>query len=179
MAMHRQRGDRHSMAIAIINLSEIAFIQGDLVAAEAGARAGLAIFRELGNTNGIAAALHLLGHVEQQHADPATAQECYAESITMLQRQGHLAALTSALAGLALLAASHGQAAHAVGLCSAAEALCTPSLCSFSRLDSLLYEQALAAARPALDPEAYARAWANGQAWTPEQAVAAALAAVN
>jgi hypothetical protein len=88
-------------------------------------------------------------------------------------------ALASALIGLAALAAEQGLAARAVRLCSAAQARYAAARSQFSQIDQQASDAALALARPALDPASYARAWADGQALTAEQAASEALATAD
>jgi hypothetical protein len=122
----------------------------------------------------IPASLHNLGHVAAAQGDYRRAREFFGESMALHVRLGNNRGVGESLAGLAGLAAAEGQPERAARLFGAAglREAAGPTMWPAERTT---YERNLATARAQLDESAWAAAYAEGQAMTPEQAVAYAL----
>lgn len=95
---------------------------------------------------------------------------------TTPQTQRDQASIAWCLAGLGSTAALGNQPERAARLWGAAERLRQAIGCRPAPAARATYERAVAAARP-IDEATFAAAWAEGQAMTPEQAIAYALEA--
>ena len=156
-------------------LAHLTRLQGDYRVARALCEQSLAIRRELGDRRGIATSLHDLGMVAYERGDYRAARALYEESLAILRELGYRSRIATALESFARLAAAEAQVGRVARLLGAAEslreAIGTP-LRPTQRAD---YAHAVAAARAELGEEAFAAAWAEGQAMSVEQAIAYAL----
>jgi hypothetical protein len=84
--------------------------------------------------------------------------------------------MAGSLTGLAALAADDGRPLDAVRFIAAADALECADGAVRAPNNQRRHERLLAAARSALDDDAFAAAWADGHAMAPEEAIAAAIA---
>ena len=98
-----------------------------------------------------------------------------AQGLALSQTLGDQASISWCLAGLGSVAALDETPARAARLWGAGERLRQALGCRSAPAARAIYERALAAARAQLGEEAFAAAWAVGQALTLEQAIAAAL----
>ncbi|MDQ6833694.1 MAG: tetratricopeptide repeat protein [Chloroflexota bacterium] len=80
----------------------LASAQGDYVAARVHQGESAAIFRGLGDVQGLATTLGSLGTIAEYHAEYATARACFEESLALLRPVGNSRGLGRALNGLAL-----------------------------------------------------------------------------
>jgi hypothetical protein len=112
--------------------------------------------------------------------DDARTAELLRESIGIAGMLGDDYNVAFCAAGLAGAAAREGRAERAARLFGFADALSerTGAGVSWSVLRGL-NERDLATARESLDPEAFEKAWAEGRAMTPEEAVAYAHSEVG
>ncbi len=95
-------GDSATRAQLRYAAGRLASAQGDYVAARIHQRESAAIFRELGDVQGLASALGSLGTIAEYHAEYATARACFEESLALLRQVGNGRSLGRALNGLAL-----------------------------------------------------------------------------
>jgi tetratricopeptide (TPR) repeat protein len=78
LALAREIDDREGMAVALYNLGDVAFRQGESGAAERYAQESLAICREIGDRQGMAFALRVLGfatHLREEYEETARYHE--------------------------------------------------------------------------------------------------------
>ena len=176
LALHRDLGDRRGIATALGNLGAVARYQGDYRRATTLYEEALARVRDLGDTHGIAIGLSSLGAVAWVQGDHRRATAQLAEALVLSQAVGDKTWNTAiCLEVLAGVACAQGQPERATRLCAAAAALRTATGTPLDRFDRTTYDSIVAAAQEALDDDAFAAAWAVGQALPLEQAIAEAL----
>jgi predicted ATPase len=154
-----------------------ALILGELPAARRQYEASLEIFRELGDRQSIAMALGNLGDVALLQHDYDAAQALHHGCLVTAAEVDDRRRIAFSLAGVAVLAASRGQAARALRLAAAAMALREAIGAAPDRVWQARLEPGLAAARAQLGRQAAARIWAEGAAMTPGEAMSHALGA--
>ncbi len=130
---------------------------------------GLNIHREIGAQWFVAWALHILGRVEAQRNELTAARSWYQQSLALTLEMGDKYITPYNLMGLARVLLAQGELTGAAQLWGAVEVLleATAPLAPLDRAD---YKQAVATARAQLGEQAFAAAWAEGRAMTPEQA---------
>ena len=176
LALHREVGNRRGEARALHNLGLAdALIKGDLPAARRQYEESLQIFRELGDRQSIAMALGNLGDVATLQHDYDAAQALHHGCLVTAAEVDDRRRIAFSLAGVAVLAASRGQAARALRLAAAAMALREAIGAAPDRVWQARLEPGLATARAQLGRQAAAQAWAEGAAMTPGEAMAYAL----
>jgi tetratricopeptide (TPR) repeat protein len=175
LVLRREFVDKGGVAGSLSNLGNVARRQGDLVGAQAFHEESLVLFRELGDRWGVAAVLSNLGHVIWRQGDHGRAQVLYEESLVLTRELGDKASIAELLEGFAQLAGAQEQFQREALLLAAAEAL--RQAVGAPRLpdEQAEYEQGVDQVRPALGEDAFATAWAGGQAMTLDEAVALAL----
>jgi DNA-binding CsgD family transcriptional regulator len=141
------------------------------------AQESLAIYREMDDKWYIAALLHILALVEVQRSDLRAARSCYVESLALAQELGEKWLIPFNLEGLAGVLATQGHLRWAAQLWGAAEVLREGTAFPLPPVVRPIYEQAVTTARTQLGEPAFAGAWQEGRMMTPEQALAAQVAA--
>jgi len=175
LALQRALGNQHGIGHVLNALGRTAQQQGKYQQAQALYEESLASYRELGNNPIISWILIELGDVALAQGEYEQAKTLYKESLKLSQKLGLKINLAESVIGLAGVASQVGQSEQAARLFGTAQRL-LDSL--GTQLDPLLrtaYEQNLAAVRAQISEEAFATAWAKGQAMTLEQAVKYAL----
>jgi len=147
----------------------IALSEGETDRAESLAQESLNIHREIGAQWFVAWALHILGRVEAQRNELTAARSWYQQSLALTLEMGDKYITPYNLMGLARVLLAQGELTGAAQLWGAVEVLleATAPLAPLDRAD---YKQAVATARAQLGEQAFAAAWAEGRAMTPEQA---------
>jgi predicted ATPase len=175
LAIGRERGDRPVVAEMLSLLGNLARQQKDYLAARRFREESLALWRALGARMAVLHCLGALGHLAREQRDFRQARAFYVESLLLRKEAGDTNALLVALEDFAELAAAEGQWSRMTRLLGAAlarrEAAGKPLEPSW-RAEC---DQLILAARGALTEEAFAAAWAEGQAMTLEQALDYAL----
>jgi tetratricopeptide (TPR) repeat protein len=177
LGIFRALDDRLGIARTLNNLGEEAQTRGDWDRALALYEECLALDRKLGNREGMAFRLHNLGQVDLHRDQPERAAAMLAESLGLFQELGHMLGVMMNLAALGAVASAAGTAhfARAARLFGAATALRERRGVAQHAPVAEQYARQVAAAREGLGPADFAAAWAEGEALTPEQAVAYAL----
>ena len=175
LTIKRELGYKNGIADSLGNLGNVAMVQGDYVQAQVLLEEGLTIRRELGDKWGMANSFVNLGNAAMEQGDYLTAHACLREGLTLCRELGDKYSTSYVLEGCAALAHRQQQPTQAVSLWSAAAALRETIGCPLSPVEHEKQEREMTAARDALGEDAFALAWAQGQAMTLEQAIEQAL----
>jgi tetratricopeptide (TPR) repeat protein len=178
LALFRQIGDATSTSGAVWMQGVLAMVRGDLPGARQNLEEALVSARRLGNKPFVGVNLLMQGCLAHLEGDRGRARGLLAESVRLLRETG-TPGIHAVLGYLGFAAIARGRSAWGVRLLAFAVAgppeynelsVVLPSALKSER------DQRLAVARAALGEEAFAAAWAEGQAMTPEQALEYALA---
>jgi tetratricopeptide (TPR) repeat protein len=172
----QELGSKRDIIASLYYLGDVSLAERDLAEAAAFYEQGLAISRELDYRPGIADALRTLGTIAHRRGDDEAAQALHQEGLAIRREQGERAGLPDCLEGLGAAVGAQGQPEAAAHLFGAAEALRVSIGTSLPTEAQADYDHSVAGARSALGEEAFAVAWAEGGAMSPEQAICAALA---
>ena len=175
LALFRQAGNTLSIPIALDNLGEVAFATGDYIRAQVLHEEALVLDRDSEDEWGIAFSLHGLGNVALELGEYARARTLHGEALTMRRTMGDKPGIIDSLEGIAILASREGQATHAAYFLAAAADLRTALNISPYVHEQTRAQQALNTVRAALGDDAFAAAWAAGQALSLEEAIRLAL----
>lgn len=171
--------DRWTLAELTTFLSMAALYEDDYERSVALGTEGLAICRELGDRQGIVRCHIGVGLTELARGNHERAALQFEETLRLLRGQGEELAFAYGLLGLAGVMAAQAEPGRAARLWGAAEALREEiGVDSLSHWDlyGYDYEGRVSAARNMLGDEgAWERAWADGRAMTPGEAVEYAL----
>jgi predicted ATPase len=163
------------IAFATVNLGLVALRAADFGAALDYAKRAAGLFREGGDDGGVAVALENCGWSSLGLSNPARAAEYFREAIAIVGRVGATRTglvCTTAFGLAAALIALHEEE-RGVQLLGAAASLREELGIGFEDEDEQVrHDQAVADAKEALGEEAFAAAWARGEAMTPEEIVA-------
>jgi predicted ATPase/DNA-binding NarL/FixJ family response regulator len=176
LARSREREDSDGIGYALFGLGCIALFRGDLEASAPLLDESLTAFRRAANPRGIANAGLKLAEVALGRGDRHGAETLGRQSLALLRKLRDSWGLLMSLLHLGLAAVMQGDHTRAARLFGATDALRTAIGASLLPPMSAQFEQGVNAARAALGDEAFAAAWARGQAMTLEQAIEAALA---
>jgi tetratricopeptide (TPR) repeat protein len=175
-ALHQENGQRSGLAHSLHSLGILAEYEGDYPRARSLYEQVLGLFRELGNHSGVAWTLHGLGFLALCQKDFTQARSLLKESLAMFCDSEFRMGKFRSLDRFANLAMAQGQAIRATRLLGAADAAREVAGSPLPPVEREEQDQIIAAARSALEENAFAVAWAEGQAMSLEQAVAYALA---
>jgi predicted ATPase/class 3 adenylate cyclase len=173
----RLQGTRDDVGEVLLTLGHVNRWLGDYPGARACYDEALAIFQPSVNPYLHAHCLLNLAHVARLEGDASRAHSGYKAALAMLQDLEEVSTLALVVMGLGCLAAAQGDAAQAARLFGAAQRLHETVHASVAPPDRRDFERHQDAARAALGQEAFAAAWAEGQALPPEQAILHALEA--
>jgi predicted ATPase/class 3 adenylate cyclase len=173
-------GDRGLEAAMAVNLGMLAIRSGNFRAGLEHSREAAAGFRETGEHGGTSAALMNCGWSALGLGDPALAESSFREGLAVADRLGAPPRVANGAEGLgaALVARSdEGRGAELLGAASSLrEEL---GMGFYDAFEERIHEGAVADAKAALGKDAFAAAWARGQAMTAKEIVELALNAVN
>ncbi|HZO90044.1 MAG TPA: tetratricopeptide repeat protein [Chthonomonadaceae bacterium] len=172
-------GNTSGVAYVLNNQGLAAYHQGDYAAARACYEKCLPTFQEMGNKYGMVLTLDNLGLLSTAEGDYASARALQRQGLEIARDLGYKGGVVWFLEGFAKLAAAQQQGERAAVLWAVAaaqrEAMSSPLWpCVLAE-----YERSLGDVREALGEEAFAAAWAEGQAMTLEQAMEYALEEVG
>ena len=113
LALRRDLGDRHGVAVLLHNLGIVAYYQGDFAGARALDEEGLAAFRQIGDTFAASQSLNNLAGIAAATGDYALARRLLAESVEIQRQLGDKGCLAIALNSLADVLLDEGDYAAA------------------------------------------------------------------
>jgi tetratricopeptide (TPR) repeat protein len=175
LTLFRSQEANAGIASALLGLGRIAAIQGDYGAARAQLDQSLVLFRSVKVKHSTIEVLNSLARICWMEGEYATARGHLVESLALCRETGRYALTIDTLVCAGHLAQRQGNAEGAARLLGAAAALRAAIGEAMHAPDRAGYEGSIAAARAALGEEAFAAAWAEGQAMTLEHAAAYAL----
>ncbi len=173
LAIAREIGFTQGIAASFWLSGQVARGQGDLITAHSLAEKSVALYKEMGYRHGTAESLCALGKVFAAEGDYAAAQALYEESLGFSRALGEKWIIAACLVGLGEVVAAEQKLAWAAQLWGAAEALRDAIGVPIPPVELADYERSLSAARVHLGERAFAAAWVQGRAMTPEQALEA------
>ena len=191
LALGRETQNDIITAVALVGLGKVAWSQGDYGPATKRFNKALRISRETGPNLAMFQALYGLGRVAQSRGNDAAAHVFFSEALDVYRQptshplvsmiwgwvslRNYGAAVAYPLGALAVLNIAKDNVERAARLLGASEHSYNLIQFQYTPAERDEHDQAIAAARAALGEEAFAEAWAEGQAMTPEEAIAYAL----
>ena len=172
LTLHRQTGDTRGILNALFFLERVLFVQGEVIRARALAEEQLALSRAIGFRLGIAGALSFLGRFALEEGNQASAGGLFEEGLPLLREVNESWHIAATLQSIGVAVAAQGWLAEAARLWGAAEGLCAQLRVSLPPDERAFVARAATTARAELGEEAFATAWADGRAMTPEQVLA-------
>ena len=175
LALWRHLGHILAITQVLAALAALALERGDVESAEDLYAESLALARDHGQLWLVGTTLFGLAGLALDRGDVGRALALYQESLTLYQRMDSTADVAACLDGVAAVSCAQGQPARAARFWGAAVAVRSvpgPPLPSAHRAR---YDRDVAAARAALGAEAFAAAWAQGQALPLPEAITYAL----
>ncbi len=173
----REMGNKWVSGHALMGLGNVAhWLRGDPERGIALYTQALADFREAGDRWGVAVALQSVGAAAHDLRDDSRAVACLTESIGLCRDVNDRFQAAAGLEILARIASSSDRYERAARLFGAAEILREGVEWSRAPAQQALHTQHVSSARAMLGESAFATAWAEGRAMTPEQAIEYALA---
>ncbi len=174
LVLHEALQDSRGYGYDLSFLAQITLrSEHDHAAAQALIEEALALFKELGDRRAIAKAHYRSGCVAFDQDDVSRAQASYERGLAVLWEVEDTWLIAASLEKLAQVALARGSAAWAARLCARATALREAMGAPVPPIEHASYANTLAAIRAQLGEEAFAAAWAEGRAMTPQQACAA------
>ncbi len=177
LAEARAAGSPWGNFAAIEGQAALARLQGDYGRAEAKYREALALYLSAQYRSFANKVLSNLGHVVFRQGRHVEAAALFRESLQYYRIGALSTSLAAALTGVAGVRARGNHALAAATLIGGADRVLADSMGHLELDDRLDYDAILADIRGRLSDAEFTAAWAEGQAMTPEQLVAYALAA--
>jgi tetratricopeptide (TPR) repeat protein len=171
LALYREVGTKSGVARVLADLGLKAWARGEYEQALKQLQEGLALYREVDNRRGIARMLGRQGLVEYSRQDYARAAALCRESLALYRAAGDAWEIGRYLWILAAAAFGQGQPERAARLFAAAAAVRERLGARLPRVVRSTHDGAIAAVRATLGEPAFALAWAEGQALTPDAAI--------
>jgi predicted ATPase/DNA-binding SARP family transcriptional activator len=172
MTYYRELGNRSGVANAVHRLGLLAFSRGDYEEARARYQESLAVKRELGEARGMAFILYDLARLDLEQDELEAARRSFDEGLGITLSLNAKTILILYLEGIAALHRKLGQPHKAARLLGAAASLRRAMKVPVPAVNRARHERELAAVRGALDQAAFEAAWQEGEAMSPEEAVA-------
>jgi predicted ATPase/DNA-binding CsgD family transcriptional regulator len=173
LAMSKEVGFKEGVAAAQCLLGQLALGKGDLATARAEVEESEVLYKEMGHRHGTAESLSAFGKVLAAEGDYAAAQALYEESLAISGELGEKWMIARGLVGLGEVVAAQHKLAWAAQLWGAADVLRDALEVPIPPVELADYERSLSAARVHLGERAFAAAWTQGRAMTPQQALVA------
>jgi hypothetical protein len=173
--MSRRLDNKGEVAWALLDLGEATLNLGDRVQAKYLIEESFSIFREFDHKYGIATCLYDSGLLAGLEGDNERAATFFEQGLVLAPTTGPIWYRAAVLMGLAGVAAAGGQTRRAARLLGAAHTQLEAGASYWNAAESLYIGRAVASAVAQLGEEAFADAYAEGQAMTFEQAADYAL----
>ena len=167
--------DPWQVAFCLNNYGEVARAQGDYEKAEGYYRRTEELYRQADAASDHARLMYSLAYIALHKEQYEKAKILFHESLNDFRELGNKRGIAECLAGLAGLAAEQGDAAWALPLYSAAQALMTSFGAAWWPADRFEQKHALQLMQANLTEDAFARLWQDGQDMDMEQALACVL----
>ena len=161
--------------MSLLYLGRAAHMRGDDTRSKTLLEESLVMFKDSGDTRGIAEALLELGRVARAQGSDARALALCRESLVLSQKLDNKILIAFCLTTLAGVIQAVGDAARAARLFGAAETLLQSLEAVLDPGGRLAYDSDLAATRLQLGEATFAKAWEEGRMRTLEQAVIEAM----
>jgi len=171
LAIKRTLGDPRGIAFSLNNLGEVALDRGDDERAAVLFAESLVLFEEQEGRWGIALLLTNLGNLARRQGLYERATMQYQRSLTLYREMDNRVDVGECLEGLASVADAQGQPRRAAQLFGASAALRAATGTSVPPVDRAAIDAAIGRARAALGDEAFAQAWAAGEAMPLERVI--------
>jgi tetratricopeptide (TPR) repeat protein len=172
-ALADEAGDRGMYAAMAVNIGQVAWDSGDVRSSLEQSAAAAAVFRELGDESGIAVAAANLGWCALALGDYALAEKSFCEALVIAGRLGWMPFIAGVGVAIAAVFVARGEEGRSAQLLGAAATLREElGIGLIDETEEERHEQAVADAKTALGEEAFAAAWARGEAMTPDEIVA-------
>jgi non-specific serine/threonine protein kinase len=162
----------HFFSVANASLAQILLIQGHTAAAEAHLAEALRRQRALDFPWGLGDTLRILGDLAATRGDTEAALTNYRESLELARLHGDHRLLADSFDGIAGALTARRQPERAARLYGAAAALRARIGSPAGGWDRATYDRGVAATRVALTKEAFATAWADGEAMSSDASFA-------
>ena len=166
-------GDLDLHGVSVGYLGALAFMRGDIRRASSLYLESLALSREAGGLRGVSWMQRTLAMQARMDGDRCQEAKLLRESLSLSWQIGHGVGIGAALKYLAVFAQQDHHYQRAVTMIAAASRDSLPAL--NPALEGTDWQESLVMCREALGDEAFAQAWAEGQAMTLEHAVGYAL----
>jgi tetratricopeptide (TPR) repeat protein len=172
LALFRELGDDGRVARTLWGLGNASFFEKDYAAAKPALEEARAISRRLDDRFHLAWSTHTLGLVADNTEDIPAARKYFLEALQLFVEAQDVSGITLQLDNLSVIARKQGDAIRATRLAAAAVA---QQAVTGTDLGGLLSYQEGRTGREGLSETDAARAWAEGQALSLEQAIAYAI----
>jgi predicted ATPase/DNA-binding SARP family transcriptional activator len=177
LLLFREDANHWGISVALNVLGVIASRQGEYARAQALHQEALALQKEMGSQLGIALSLHNLGWIALRQRDVEQALSFFRQALHLHREAGDRLGLADVFDDLGVAALEQEDFGRAARLLGAGAILRQGIHVPVRLADQPSYEHHLAVIRSALGEEAFAGAWAAGQAMPLEKALAYALEA--
>ena len=157
------RGDLRGFAAALNGLGDVAASQGDHASARRYHHESLDKLREIDDQWGIARVLSDLANVDLQAGEYAQADGSIREALRVFRELGHQRGVARQLEALSWCASCQSRDEEGVMLAAAAAAIRQRIAAPAKAEERERIERTLSQARQRISPDAYARAWSEGQ----------------
>jgi non-specific serine/threonine protein kinase len=175
LALQRELQDRRGMAQTLGILGYSVLLLGDAAAAQPLVEEAIALSRQLGDRWTLASQLGGLGLIAQRRGDRGLARQSFRHGLEIYAQLQDKSRLVLHLYHLGYLWQDEGEVRRAVRLYGAANTDRLADQLHSHQSERALWDDYQSAARTALGEEAFAAAWAEGEAMTLERAIAYAL----